>query len=445
VPAGAAGGQPVRHRLDDGIVVFTSWGAAVRAADGHVLATDLPHQSAGAPAVFGNSVIFCSSPAPDKPTKVSAWRLPAEAGDALALSPLWTRKLDGVAAGSPLVDAGLLYVVDSRQQLHVLDAKDGRPVYAAALVPAGERGAAEHGVSLMKAGGRLYAANVGTRRRTVVIEPGRTFNKLWEYAAQAPCPGAPAFEMDRHYVCAGNVLYGIAGRSPSEPVPPATVMMAPDDSLAGVDGLPVNAFRTNEVPRQWTMVGPFEPRTLEVDFLAEAGGATNVVLKADQQIRHDGAAYCVEALGTNGWFRPSLPKFTAGVKSIDVGAAVNRTWQRTQYFYTVFEFGSERDVEFHVLSPGGNIWNPKARLEARTWLSGQPIEDGAAIRVRKGRYPLMMQVAVGECESWGTIWMAPRFQDVSARFADQRRAYERAVADWPDYLATRNKLFILDE
>jgi hypothetical protein len=78
-------------------------------------------------------------------------------------------------------------------------------------------------------------------------------------------------------------------------------------------------------------------------------------------------------------------------------------------------------------------------------MSGRPIDDGTVVSVKKGRYPLMTQVAVGSCESWGVIWIAPRFRDVTGRFADRQDAYELAMADWPAYVAARDNPFVLDE
>ncbi len=59
--------------------------------------------------------------------------------------------------------------------------------------------------------------------------------------------------------------------------------------------------------------------------------------------------------------------------------------------------------------------------------------------------PLSIQVATGTCESWGKIWMAPRFTDVTERVAERQRDYERALARWPEYQAQLARLFVLGE
>ena len=72
---------PTRTRLDDGVVLFTGSGAALRASDGGILAEGLP-------VAAGETVYYCSS---GKPSSVAAHRLPSEAGDALKLDRIWNR------------------------------------------------------------------------------------------------------------------------------------------------------------------------------------------------------------------------------------------------------------------------------------------------------------------------------------------------------------------
>ena len=436
VPARSAGRTPVRCRLDDGVVLFTSWGAVVRASDGKVLVEDLPEMATGSPVATAGAVYFCGSRKPGARSTASAYRLPAKAGERLELEKLWERKLDFVCNGTPLVDEGLIYMVDAGQSLHVLDASDGSAVREEPLLPEEEtRATGRREGDLVRAGGAVYAVNLGSRQRTVIVEPGRKLGKVWEYAVKGPSPGNPAFEMERQYICVSNVMYGIGGETPSAPTPPRSVAVPADTSLGDVTGLPVTEYVPDKAPEEWVTLGPFKPRSLVMDFLAGIGGASNAVLKAGLEIKYKTKTYLPKAIGPDGWFRPNDKKFTAGVDSIDVSRAIDRQWHRTEYFYTVLEFDSPRCIEFRLLSPGGNIWNPKSRLDARVWLAGHPIENGSVLSVQKGRYPLMLQVGVGTCEAWGAIWMAPRFADVTGVIADRQVEYQKNI----------DKLFVLGE
>ena len=205
----------------------------------------------------------------------------------------------------------------------------------------------------------------------------------------------------------------------------------------------VGPFTSDIVPANWVAVGPIKPRSLEKDYLAALGGASNVVLKAGQEIAYRSKKYPVRRLGTNEWFKDGT--FTAGLDAIDVSAVVGRKWKTTAYFYTVLELDSDRALTFNLLSPGGVLWNTRSRLDAKVWFAGRPIEERTVMEVSKGRYPLMLQVGVGKCEEWGKIWMAPRFVDVTKDLAEQRRAYDDAMTRWPEYVAAHDKLFVLGE
>ncbi len=442
-PKGTTPGTPARIRLDDGLVLFTSWGAAVRAADGRALAVGLPAIATGSPVAAGRTVYYCGSAKPGAPSVAAAYRLPARAGEAIAVEPLWRRQLDFACDGSPLVDADLLYAVDTTQVLHVLDADTGEPVYRRPLTPDDERRlGARAGGDLMKAGGALYAANLGPRARTVVFEPGREFRGVWEYAVKDAAPGNPAFELEMQYVAAGNRLYGIGGATPAEPVAPRVSAVAPVAALDGAGNLPVSAFVSDAAPTNWVVVGPLAPRSVEQDFLAAWGGASNAVVTAGRELALAGKTYAARAL-TDEWF--THDQFTAGKNAIDVSAVVHREWHTTACLFSVIEFDAERVVEFRLPTPGGVMWNPTSRLETRAWLAGRPLPDGAMLRVARGRYPLMLQVGVGDCDTWGKIWMAPRFTDVTEAAAEAERRYANALADWRAVQADAGKLFVVGE
>jgi hypothetical protein len=366
-------------------------------------------------------------------------------GDKLQLTKLWTRDLDFACDGTPLAHADRLYLLDPAGTLRALDAATGRTVHEQPLVPEAERrpSAARTGSGWVVAGGRLYAANVGALGRTVLIEPGTECRKVWEYAAKDAGAWDPAFELDRQYVCAGAAAYAIAGRTPTEPVPPAVMPVVPDARLDSATDLPTVPFASDRTPANWTVAGPFQPKTLETDFLKAMGGASNALLRSGQEVVHRGKAYSARVVGTNDWFKHG--NFTRNYDSLDLTALTGGQFDRTLHLFTVLENDAERCVEFRLLSPGGIMWNTAARLDALVWFAGRSIRDGTVCKLAKGRYPLAIQVATGTCESWGKIWMAPRFVDVTERVAERQRDYERAVARWPEYQAQLPRLFVLGE
>jgi outer membrane protein assembly factor BamB len=443
-PVGAVAHTPARVRLNDGVVLFTAWGAAIRVSDGKVLGGGLPTLADASPVAADGAVLYCGAKTAGRPAAAAVYRLPASAGDALKVQPAWERQLDFAADGAALADGDLFYVLDAVHVLHVLDAATGATVYRQSLIPESEKpGALRAGGDLMKAGGMLYAVNLGARGRTVVFEPGRVFRKVWEYGVKDPAPANPAFEMERQYVCRGNVLHAIAGKTPCEPVALEVRQLPPAAAPAQMTDLPVSALQADVTPTNWVAIGPFSPRSVEKDFLAELGGRSNSLLRTGTEVVRGGKTHQARPLTTNDWYCGG--HFTAGMNAIDVSAVVKREWNRTAYLFTAVDVDAERALEFRLLTPGGVLWNTKERLEARAWLAGRPVRDGAVFEVSKGRYPLLLQVGVGTCDEWGKIWMAPRFADVTERVAEQRRRHAAAAARWPRYVEELKGLFVLGE
>jgi outer membrane protein assembly factor BamB len=441
LPDGEPYGPPAKARLDGVNVLLTGWGAWVRAMDGKVLGTNLPRAVSASP-VVDRGVVYCCGPAPGRQTnRLAALKLPATTSDDAGPQPLWQKDAPGAPyVGSPLVVGEILYVLDDRCVLHAIEAATGTPLYARKLIPDDERTDVAPAAGLLMAGDCVYAVNLGKLCRTVIFKPGREYAEVWQYAVFCGV-GEPAFIEDRQVVRGGTRLYGLAGDTPSPPQELRAVKLAPLAAAELRQGAPVNKFADNTIPDNWVFAGPFPQRSLETDHLAALGGRGKTVAAAGLSVTHG---------GTTRRFQPLLPahrftdkRFTAGMPSIDITLALNRAYNTTSYFFTVIENDGPRFVRFEPLTPDGICWNYKSRLETAAFLGGKKLGKDEVLELEKGCYALMLQSTLGECETWGHIWMGPRLVDVSAHFSRKLARSAKRQASWPAYLASQKGLFVL--
>jgi len=190
-------GSPVAARVGDVPVAVTANGEILRMADGHVLAKGLAKLTYNAPIVVDGVVYFVDP-------EVKAYRLPATAAEPFEPQPAWDQKVtinkDRYYA-SPVCADGLLYALNQKGILSVLDAKTGRLVYEQKL-----KLAKTSYPSLTIAGRYVFAsADAGT---TVVFEPGRHYrevaaNRLERFRS------TPVFVAKRLYIRGLKHLYCI--------------------------------------------------------------------------------------------------------------------------------------------------------------------------------------------------------------------------------------------
>jgi hypothetical protein len=381
---------------------------------------------------------------------------PRLAGDALLVRGKRTVALsadDGSQRGdvgppetdeAALVAGGLRYALTENNELTVADTETGQTVYRQPLAREKEGKGREKQAVLLLAGDLLYACNVGADRRTVIVKPGRAFEKVWEYAVagEAPAWDAPAFANDRMYIRGGSRLYCVGGETPVLPPPPEAQRIAPAASLKPTDALPIGPLVPGEPFAAWTVVGPFAGRDLERDHLAALGGRTAAVLAAGVSVPVEGGQAPARRLDESHVFKHF--KFTEDMRSVDITAALDRKTNATGYFFTAVEVDAPRYVRFALKSPY-DMWNTPDKLQARAWLAGQILEEGKLVALEKGSYPLMIQVSIGEYGGDHKIWMAPRFVDETDAYLKSQRAYDETKAWWPEYEAARGKLFVLGE
>ena len=387
---------------------------------------------------------------------------PRLVGDRLVLKTKRTMALnaaDGAPAGAAppsaedaaaVVADGLRYVLAGGSELVVAKADSGQEIYRQTLVSGtsgGKTGAktSPERTPLLLVGDLLYACNMGSDRRTVIFKPGTMFEKVWEYAVagEGPAWDAPAFAGDRQYIRAGRKLHCVGGDTPAPPLaPPEPRRIAPAATLEPTDALPISPFRSGEPFAAWTAIGPFAGRDLERDCLAAIGGRTAAVLPAGVSVPVEDGKLSAQRLDESHVFKHF--KFTRDMPCVDITAALDRKQEAMGCFFTVVEMDEPRHVRFVLKSPDDQ-WNTPDRLQARMWLAGQPMEDGALLALDKGRYPLLLQISIGRFEGSGKVWMAPRFEDRTDAHLRAKKEYDETMAWWPEYEKDRDKFFVLCE
>jgi outer membrane protein assembly factor BamB len=120
---GRSWGTPVRAVIGETEVVVTSNGTIVKAGDGKVLATGIAKLTHSAPVVHGNIVYFIQNGG-------KAVRLPDTLDEPFEVKTVWTTEINEKRHfASPLYYDGLLYTVQEKGILSVIDAETGKRAY----------------------------------------------------------------------------------------------------------------------------------------------------------------------------------------------------------------------------------------------------------------------------------------------------------------------------
>ena len=194
--ASARFGTPVLTKIGDVDVIVTPNGDIVRADDGKMLAKKLSQLDYCAPVVHDGVAYFIQKGG-------KAIKLPEEITDDAKFETLWTAS--GIQGdryyASPVYHDGLIYGLNKRSHLTVIDAKTGETVYDKKL----ELGGTAY-PSVACAGKYVFISSDNSV--TLVIEAGREYkevakNKLENFRS------SPVFAGDRMYVRGLKKLYCI--------------------------------------------------------------------------------------------------------------------------------------------------------------------------------------------------------------------------------------------
>jgi len=247
---------PLVVTIDKTLVVVTSSGQFIRAADGKMLADlDLYATTGGemvAMPLYDQGVIYFTvgpRQSPDyrldamvmggknakliRQPQLMAVKLPDRvSGDTLQTSILWkTETPSGTTGTSPVVYKGLLYTRDlNNEMLRVLDIRDGKMVYERELDWLGR---SLTFAPFVVAGGNLYI-NSSMRDRTIIIKPGREYVEVarnvrgikkqdlhgWAGGFGLLYGESPMFSGTRMYWREGSMMYCFDKNASTKPAVP---------------------------------------------------------------------------------------------------------------------------------------------------------------------------------------------------------------------------------
>jgi outer membrane protein assembly factor BamB len=428
LPKGALG-APVVARIGIQDVVFTASGCAVRASDGNVLSRSVPPAGEGSVHVRGDLLVVAG------PGSVAAFKLPPVAVPGMALRPMWEKKAPARAGAAPLIFEDRLAVLTDGG-LAVLDAATGADVQAETLPPAGPAPQ-----ELLLGGDSLFVTNVGPDARIVIFRLGKKIEKAFELSVPGGCM-TPTFVGRRMYIRSGGALFAIGGEAPRQPeafTPPPAIR--PPEGYAPAEGVPMAAFESNQMPRQWLIAGPFKPKSLDEDFLKGLGGRKNARPAPGQAVKAGGADAAFQPLDPKHFWRDT--KFTGGYEAVDLRDAMAGGGDLIAYLFTVLDNDQPRYAELILLTPKGEQWNTKERLDYKVWIGSVAVKEGDVVRLEKGKIPILIQAAIGTLTASGKVWFAPRWVDRTSVYAGQQERFDKANAAWQAYLKGKDQLLIL--
>ncbi len=233
------------------------------------------------------------------------------------------------------------------------------------------------------------------------------------------------------YGSAGTIAIAIMGdpgvypQRPVQPMPVEIARIGPPKKFTAGRGVPVVKYEDGKMPTQWLMAGPFKPRS-DDDFLAAIGGRDKANPEAGTRAKYAGGVCAFKPIGKNAiWVHEH---FTNGQAALDLLVPIDRAYHTTSYYYNVLD--SARAGWFRMQSDtkaGGR--------GAVMWLAGKRVTHGDLVHLKKGRYPVMIQVSLGSTTPWGRILMAPRFvalsdEQAKTERAEREAAYSKRLAAW---------------
>ena len=167
-------GSPAVAKIGETNVAITPGGNCVRASDGKILASKLGAMKYVSPLVHAGVVYYIDKEA-------SAWRLLAQAGDAVKFEKVWENEdLEGEFFACPVWHEGLIYAASNEGVFYVLDAATGKLVYKKELAirsAGGKPGTEPANVypSVTLVGKHLLVGN--DEGETLVLAPGREYKE----------------------------------------------------------------------------------------------------------------------------------------------------------------------------------------------------------------------------------------------------------------------------
>jgi len=128
---------------------------------------------------------------------------PGGSGDVTKTHVLWRLKSPILQLLTPLIKDGLIYTIDTMNNLYCIDAKTGKTVYTKRLT-------GKYNSSPVYAGGNIYFTS--TNGETLIIKEGRKLEIISRNRLKGEVFATPAIVNNSIILRAGNILYSISSR-----------------------------------------------------------------------------------------------------------------------------------------------------------------------------------------------------------------------------------------
>ena len=198
-------------------VAVTPAGDIVRLRDGEILCAGLFESPYTTPLIEGNALYVIDA-------KALALELPAKAEKGLLPKNLWKATLNGVFMASPVYRDGLIYTIEKRCRLHIIEAKTGRVFTVSRVVDEATRSEKiESGTKIegLAPARYVYASPVAAERNVfffddagnaAVLEPGRQYKLVRINRIDDGFSGTPFFFKDKIIIRGSRTIYCIGAK-----------------------------------------------------------------------------------------------------------------------------------------------------------------------------------------------------------------------------------------
>jgi hypothetical protein len=203
---------PAIAKIGGEAVAVTPAGDIVRLADGEILCSGLFESPYTTPLVEGTAVYVIDA-------KARALELPAKAEKGLRPKQLWQTRLNGVFMASPVYRDGLIYTIEKRCRLHVIDAQNGEVFTVTRAADAASKAEKiESGVKIagLAPAHYAYASPAATASNlfffddaghAAVLELGREYKLVRVNTIEDGFSGTPFFFKDRIIIRGSQTVY----------------------------------------------------------------------------------------------------------------------------------------------------------------------------------------------------------------------------------------------
>lgn len=456
-------GSPVAGRLANGRetmdVIVTATSVVVRGEDGKVLLGDIDLQGEAqkdydTPLLVGDVLYLSRWTAADglgpPAAEVAAYRLIMHDRDHVGAKPLWRSVVGSDFFGGLLRAGGLIAGLTGGGEaglgrLWRLRAGDGRVLppleglfalpMADAWIPPASCGEVVMAADSWRGGGDAEVPN-GMAAIRMAPAPQVVARNRVERMIAAPAFDGDPNAADRIYLrtfqsltCLGYT--GPAGRRYEAEVQARTVLgeLAPDrpDESAALDVAPSASPLRGAAPlvpgemiADWTFVGPLPLRLRDAARAAVGwpGWTVKPPERGDGELAVGGATAAVRQYADWGRHLMKHPDeaWRFGPR-IDVAAATGGKGRSVSYWRASLANPAERTVRFELACPA-----------ASAWLSGVPLRQGRRVRLKRGCYSLVVEVACDEPPADG-LSMTPRFRPSDEAKAELAEWLSRLRAD----------------